>query len=90
MKYYLVTSQARCEPPIRPAITSTVHIEEIEDIEGAINEQTMSPLMQERMKRMRDMQETMVDGIPVPKKKAKAQPAAKKAQEGTGSSSSKD
>ena len=73
----LVTSQARCEPPIRPAITSTVQIEEIEDIECAINEQTMSPLMQERMKRMRDMQETLVDGIPVPKKKAKAQPAPK-------------
>ena len=86
--FYLVPFQARCEPPIRPAITSSVQIEEIEDIQETIDEQTMSPLMQERMKRMRDYQEIMVDGIPVPKKKAKAQP--KKAQEGTGSSSSKD
>ena len=88
-KKYLVPSQARCEPPTRPAITSSVQIEEVEE-EDHIDEQTLSPLMQERMKRMRDMQETLVDGIPVPKKKAKAQPAAKKAQEGNGSSSSKD
>ena len=79
----MVPFQARCEPPIRPAITSTVEIEEIIEFEDAINGENLSPLMQERMKRMRDMQETMVDGIPIAKR-------AKKAQEGNGSSSSKD
>ena len=81
----MVPFQARCEPPTR-AITSTVQIEEIEEEEDPINEQTMSPLMQERMKRMRDNQENMVDGILVPRKKAKAKPK----KEGNGSSSSKD
>ena len=78
-----VPFQAKCAPPIRD---STVQIEEVEEEEEVTG---MSPLMQERMKRARDTRDNMVDGIVVPKKKAKAKPAAK-AHEGNGSSSSKD
>ena len=90
----MVPFQAKCEPPIR-AITSTVQIEEVEeeeeDLDRAIQDglTSLSPLMQERLKRAMDNQQNMVDGYIMPKKKAKAKPAAK-AQEGNGSSSSKD
>ena len=72
----MVPFQAKCAPPIRD---STVQIEEVEEEEeeDVIDEEGLSPLMQERLKRARDNQANMVDGYIVPKKKAKAQPAAK-------------
>ena len=91
-----VPFQAKCAPPIRDVPDeSTVQIEEVEeesdllvpDAIGRAIEAGMSPLMQERLKRARDTQANMVDGIVVPKKKAKAKPAAKV---GNGSASSKD
>ena len=84
-----VPFEAKCAPPMR-ALASTVQIEEVDDEADLIHlapTEHMSPLMQERLKRMRDSQENMVNGIVVPKKKAKAKP---KAHVGTGSSSSKD
>ena len=94
-----VPFQAKCAPPIRDIRDSTVEIEEVEeesdllvpDVIGRAIEASMSPLMQQRLKRARDAQSNMVDGYIVPKKMAKkatAKPTAK-AQEG-GSSSSKD
>ena len=90
-KSYLVPFQAKCAPPMR-ALASTVQIEEVDDEADLIHlapTEHMSPLMQERLKRARDNQADTVDGILVPRKKAKAKPAAK-AHEGNGSSSSKD
>ena len=97
--------QAKCAPPIRNTTVHIEEVEDEEDLvnvpltateytnaieDGRLTDRTtLSPLMQERLKRAMDMKENMVDGFIVPKKKAKAKPAAK-AQEGNGSSSSKD
>tara|TARA_X000001036_G_scaffold423233_1_gene446935 strand:- start:375 stop:935 length:561 start_codon:yes stop_codon:yes gene_type:complete len=77
--------QAKCAPPVRglghtmvsrciqgnyAEIGTTVHIEEVPD--AIMDVEGLSPLMQERLNRAKDAQANMVDGIVVPKKKAKA------------------